>query len=327
MRTLSIDIETYSSVVLKISGVYKYVESSDFAILMLAYAFDNEEVRIIDLARGEKMTVQVLSALHNVNIKKTAHNAAFERLCINKHFGIDIPVSQWSCTMVKASMLGLPLSLETVAKVLHLSEQKDTEGKNLIRFFCQPCKPSKANGMRTRSLPEHDPVKWEIFLAYCKQDVVTERAIRNRVDFFQVPAMEEDLYNLDQTINDTGVLLDPVFINNAITIDAEYRERLTAEAIELTGLRNPNSVAQLKRWIEAETDETVTALKKDDVTALLDKSDNKAVQRLLTIRQEISKTSIKKYIAMTEVFEAVIREQEGCYSSMVQTVQAVGPVA
>ena len=301
MPVVSIDIETYSSVDLKTSGVYKYIESPDFTILMLAYAVDNGEVQIVDFASGECLTDELSNFFEYPELCTfTAHNASFERLCINRFYMLDIPASSWSCNMVKCAMLGLPMALEQVAKVLRLPEQKDTEGKALIRYFCLPCKPTKANGLRTRNLPEHAPEKWQKFLSYCKQDVETERAIRNKIAFFEIPDTEIALYNLDQKINDTGVLLDPVLINNALYIDTNYRERLKAEAIEITGLANPNSAAQLKKWIADETDTAVDGLKKDDVLQLLKDVDNETVERMLYIRQEMSKTSVKKYVAMTK---------------------------
>lgn len=298
MRKLSIDIETFSSYNLKDVGVYKYVESPEFAILLFAYAFDDDDVRVVDLANGEELPGEVIDAILYDDITLCAHNAAFERTCINKHFGWEIPAEQWSCTMVHAAMLGLPMALDQVAKVLKLEDQKDTEGKNLIRYFCVPCKPTKANGERTRNLPEHAPEKWAKFTEYCRQDVVVEREVKKKVNFYEIPQIEKDLWCLDQRINDTGVLLDVPFIKNAIRIDAAYRQRLEAEAVELTGLNNPNSVSQLKQWLEAETGETVDALRKDNVTELLKSTTNAQVERLLIIRQEMSKTSIKKYKAM-----------------------------
>lgn len=299
MRTLSIDIETYSGTDLKEVGVYKYVEASDFAILLFAYAFDGEPVRLVDLASGEQLPAEVEDALTDEDILKTAFNANFERTCIAKHFNITLPPEQWECTMVKASMLGLPLSLEVVARVLKLEQEKMSSGKALIRFFSLPCKPTKANGQRTRNLPEHDAAKWSEFGQYCVQDVVVEREIRKKISFFSMPAQEEKLWQLDQQINDTGVLLDPVLIKNAIRIDSLYRVRLTEEAIELTGLDNPNSAAQLKTWIGAETGTTVEKLTKEEVPVLLENTDCQIVKRVLNIRQEMSKTSVKKYEAMS----------------------------
>lgn len=300
MRTLSIDIETYSSTDIKGAGVYKYVEAPDFDILLFAYAFDNEPVQVVDLAGGEMLPYEVISALKDPAVLKKAFNANFERVCISKWLNVYLPVEQWQCTMVHASMIGLPLSLEQVAKALKLEQQKMTEGKALIRYFSMPCKPSKANGMRTRNLPEHDAEKWEKFKAYCVQDVVTERAIYDKLSFFQVPDIEKQLWYLDQRINDTGVLLDTELVGNAIEIDNNYRERLTTEAIELTGLSNPNSAAQLKNWIGTETGAEVEKLTKESVPELLAQTDSETVQRVLNIRQEMAKTSVTKYKAMVK---------------------------
>ena len=300
-RKLSIDIETYSSYNLKDVGVYKYTEAPDFAILLLAYAFDDEPVQVVDLANGEQLPDEVANALaHYCGVELCAHNAAFERVCINKHFEYDFQteISQWSCTMVHASMLGLPLALDQVAKVLRLTDQKDARGKALIKHFCQPCKPTKANGQRTRNTKDTDPEKWAEFIEYCRQDVVVERQIRNKIAWHELPASERELWCLDQKINDTGVLLDVPFIKNAIRIDADYRARLEREAIELTGLDNPNSVAQLRGWLEAETGSAVEKLRKDDVTTMLDTVSSDTAKRVLEIRQEMSKTSNKKYFAM-----------------------------
>lgn len=297
-RTLAIDIETYSPVDISKEGVYKYVQHPDFAILMLAYAFDDEPARIVDLACGEELPLDVFRALHAPYTELTAHNAQFERTCINKFFNYAIPPERWSCTMVHASMVGLPMALGQVAIVLKLAQQKDTEGKALIRYFCVPCKPSKANGGRTRNLPAHAPEKWQKFKDYCVQDVVVEREIRNRISFYEISDTEKALYCLDQRINDRGVLVDHDFVENAIAIDAQHRATLVAEASALTGLSNVNSVTQVKAWLEAEIGEDIATLRKDDVTNLLGSTDSESAKRMLEIRRELSKTSIKKYAAM-----------------------------
>lgn len=298
MHTLSIDIETYSGINLGKAGVYHYVEAPDFEILLFAYKIDDGPVYVIDLANNEEIPEEVKVALVDPKVEKKAFNANFERVCISKYFGILLPAEQWECTMVKASMLGLPLALETVAKVMNLSEQK-AAGKALIRYFSVPCKPTKANGMRTRNLPAHAPEKWAEFKAYCVQDVVVEDTISQKIAFFQIPAQEKKLWALDQKINDTGVLMDHSFITNAISIDGNYRERLTEEAITLTGLSNPNSAAQLKNWVGAELGEEVEKLTKEAVPELLKGTDSDTVKRVLNIRQEMAKTSVKKYMAMT----------------------------
>jgi DNA polymerase len=298
MNILAIDIETFSSADLKKSGVYKYVESPDFDILLFAYSIDGEPTQIVDLANGEQLPEKILIALTSPYVLKTAFNANFERTCIRKKFKTDLPVQQWECTAVKASMLGLPLNLETVAKVLNLEEQKLSTGKSLIRYFTVPCKPSKVNGGRTRNLPEHSPEKWDLFKDYCIQDVVTEQTVRERIAFFNPPIFEKKLWHIDQTINDGGILLDPAFVHNAIRMDATYRDRLTKEAIDITGLENPNSLSQLKEWLNENSEEAITSLTKTDIPELLKQISNEDVKRVLNIRQEMSKTSVKKYGSM-----------------------------
>ncbi|GAB1462197.1 DNA polymerase [Pedobacter sp.] len=304
MKTLAIDIETYSSNDLIKSGVYKYVEAPDFAILLFACSIDGKPIEVFDLTKlntdnkvRERSRI-VFQALTDPNVLKTAFNANFERTCISKFFNLILPPEQWECTMVKASMLGLPLSLDAVAKVLKLEDQKDSKGKALIRYFSIPCKPTKANGGRTRNLPEHDPEKWQQFIDYCEQDVRTELAIREKIKFFEIPETERKLWNLDQKINDEGIIIDPVFVENAISLDAINKERLTKEAIEITGLSNPNSAAQLKTWLSDETGTEVTSLTKEAIPVLLEDTDCDTVTRVLNIRQEMAKTSVKKYEAM-----------------------------
>lgn len=319
MRILSIDIETYSPTDLTKSGVYAYAQDPDFQILLFAYAFDNDPVRVIDIAQGGTLPAEVVEALEDPEVLKTAFNAAFERTCIDEFFKMWLPTEQWECTMVKASMLGLPLSLAAVSGVLKLEQKKMVAGKALIRFFSMPCKPAKSNGMRTRhtacskeyfdSLPEvlsleekyqaETYKKWQTFKAYCGQDVEVERAIRNKIKFFEIPEFEKRLYVLDQDINDRGVMLDRPFIQNAISMDLLSRERLTAEAIKLTGLDNPNSTAQLKQWIGQETGEDVKSLSKETIPGLLENSECEILTKVLQIRQEMAKTSVKKYEAMS----------------------------
>lgn len=298
MHTLAIDIETYSSVDIGKCGMYKYLESPDFEIMLFAYSFDNEPVQVVDLTDLEELPAKIKDALNNDDVLKTAWNAQFERQCIEKFFKIHLPINQWECTMVKASMLGLPLSLDAAGKALQLENGKMADGKALIRYFCIPCKPTKANEQRARNYPVHAPDKWQRFKEYCAQDVVTERTIGSKIAFFQVPEMEKQLYTLDQQINDRGIMIDPQLVKNAIRIDIEHRDRLTKEAINLTGLDNPNSVAQLKTWIGKEMDEEVESLNKKDIPAILAKTDNTIVQKVLELRQEMSKTSVKKYVAM-----------------------------
>lgn len=300
MQTLAIDIETYSSTDLIKSGVYKYVEAPDFTVLLIGYAFDGEEPSVLDVAENPYQAYlgHLKDMLVDPNILKTAFNANFERTCLAKFFDIELPPEQWECTMVKASMLGLPLSLDMVAKVLKLTQQKDAAGKALIKYFSCPCKATKANGERTRNLPEHAPEKWEDYKNYCRQDVKTELAIREKISFFEIPDQEKKLWYLDQHINDRGVLLDKDFVNSAIAVSNKNTALLTAEAIKLTNLDNPNSAAQLKEWLSTEIGESVTSLTKEAIPALLKNVDCDTVTRVLNIRQEMAKTSVKKYEAM-----------------------------
>lgn len=298
IKVLEIDIETYSSVDISSSGVYKYSEADDFTILLFAYACDDKPVQIVDFAAGETLPERIFQALTDPNVLKTAFNAAFERICISRFYGIDLPIDQWECTMVRSAMLGLPLSLAQVGKVLNLEEQKMSEGKALIKYFSCPCKPTKVNGGRTRNLPEHAPEKWSVFKSYCIRDVEVERAIRNKTKGYVIPDSEKALYAVDQRINDRGVLVDMDFVYNAIRMDNVYKTRLCEEAMTLSGLKNPNSVTQLRAWLETETGSTVKALTKKDIPDLLAGTDNSKVKRLLAIRQELAKTSTKKYEAM-----------------------------
>jgi len=296
MTILAIDIETYSSTDLIKSGVYKYVEAPDFEILMIAYSFDGGGIHLLESQYADFDAL--VKYLVDPAILKTAYNANFERTCLAKFFDVELPPEQWECTMVKSSMLGLPLSLDMVAKVLKLSEQKDAAGKALIKYFSMPCKPTKANGERTRNMPEHSPEKWEQFKEYCRQDVKTELAIREKIKFFEIPEEEKKLWCLDQRINDEGVLLDKVFMNQAITMSAMNTAKLSEEAVRLTGLDNPNSAAQLKTWLSEETGEYVNSLTKAAIPEILKSTDCEIVTRVLEIRQEMSKTSVKKYEAM-----------------------------
>ena len=308
MTTLAIDIETFSSVDIKTAGMYKYVESPDFEILLIAYSVNGGPVEVIDLTKYddpdigdiEDYKIQVhplIELLQDPKTLKTAYNAQFERTCLSKYFGIKLSVAQWSCTMAKASMLGLPLGLDNVAKALRLDEQK-LSGKPLIKYFCAPCKPSKVNGERTRNLAHHDPEKWQAFKEYCAQDVVTEQAIAKKISWFPVPETERRVWYLDQEINDRGILINPALVKNAIKLDVEFAGRLSREAAQLTGLENPNSVSQLKAWMLEETGEKVDKLNKDTVPQLLKDTECETVKRVLELRQQMSKTSVKKYLAM-----------------------------
>ncbi|MEG2412881.1 MAG: DNA polymerase [Clostridium sp.] len=299
MKTLAIDVETYSSIDIKTSGAYRYCEAPDFEVMLFAYAFDDEEVQIIDFRAEEDLPDEVIKALENPNVIKTAFNANFERNAISNDFAlIECPPEQWQCTMIKALTIGLPGSLDMVGKVLKLEsdKQKMKEGKALIQYFC---KPTKTNGGRTRNLPEHDPEKWEIFKEYCKQDVEVERTIRNKLSKYITTENEQRLWELDQRINDRGVGTDLLLINKAIECDLVFAERLQNEARELTGLSNPNSPTQLKKWLGERVGYEITSLTKDTIPELIFNSNgNEEVIRVLELRQLMAKTSIKKYEAM-----------------------------
>ncbi len=298
MLRLHIDIETFSSVDLIKSGVYKYVNSPDFEILMIAFAFNSKPVKMIDLKGGERIPDYFKSALRNPLITKIAHNAVFERLCF-KAAGFDIPVDQWECTQVKAAYCGLPLSLDQVSKVLNDEDKvKDSAGKALIRYFSIPCKPTKRNEGRTRNLPHHDPVKWKAFKDYCLQDVEAERAVDHKLEKYKIPKEEVRYYQLDQKINDLGVAIDLELTKKATLLDSQYQKICINRLKEITGLDNPNSVEQLKKWLSLQMSETVKSLTKDDVANLLNATDNKTVREVLSLRQKISKSSIKKYEAI-----------------------------
>ena len=297
MTTLSIDIETYSGASLKDAGVYKYVEDPDFEILLFAYSFDGGEVKVIDFKSEEIFPLNyILNALTSPNVLKTAHNANFEITCISKYFGIELDPAQWQCTMVLAAIVGLPLSLGEVSKVLNLEEQKDTKGKALLNYFSKPCKPTKANGERTRNLPQHAPEKWAELIEYCRQDVVTEMAVKDKLSFVKVTEKEKALWVLDQQINDRGVGVEMQLVENAIKLDDINRTRLVDEASELTGLDNPNSVAQIKQWLQdmMECDE-IKSLNKEAVNKLIKSNEDPNIHNLLKLRQEMGKTSVKKY--------------------------------
>jgi DNA polymerase len=297
-QTLAIDLETFSTVDIKTAGMYKYVESPDFEILLLAYSINGAEPVVVDMAGGEKIPAEFTDVLQNMFVLKTAYNAQFERCCLKKYFDKGLGPMQWECTMAKASMLGLPLGLGPTAAVLKLDQQKMTEGKALIKYFCVPCKPTKTNGQRTRNLPEHDPEKWQKFIEYCRGDVKTELAIREKIKWFKVPDTEKRMWQLDQKINEGGMLVEPRLVKRAINMDRDFAERLAKEAAKLTGLDNPNSVTQLKNWLTAETGHEVESLNKNDVPGLLKKTECETVKRVLELRQQMSKTSIKKYLAM-----------------------------
>ena len=300
MSILSIDIETYSDQDIKKVGAYRYVDTLEFEILLFAYAYDDEPVKIIDLAMGETIPDKIIKDLHNPNVIKSAFNANFERTALGEYFGYMSP-DQWRCTMIKALTIGLPGSLDMVGKALHLPEdkQKLATGKRLIQYFCKPCKPTKANGGRTRNLPEHDLEKWELFKEYCIRDVESERDIRKKLDKFITTKNEQDLWTLDQIINDRGVNTDITVIERAIKMSNDYTATLLARAKELTGLENPNSLAQLKKWIGNKTGQVVESITKDTIPGLIEAAgDNLEVKEMLELRQLMGKTSVKKYETM-----------------------------
>ena len=296
MPTLGIDIETYSEVDLPKCGVYAYAEHPSFEILLFAYAFDDEETQVVDLKGGERLPPRVLDALTDPAITKTAFNAAFERTCIGRCLGKRLDAAQWQCTAVQSAMLALPLSLEGVGEVLGIERKKLKEGGDLVRYFSLPCKPTKANGQRTRNLPEHAPEKWQRFKEYCVRDVEAEREIRAKLQGYPIPAKEQELYRLDQEINDRGIMVDPVLVARAIECDGQYREKTTKRAYELTGLANPNSPAQLKEWLEGQGTE-VDTLDKKAVRALLPGAEGDVLE-VLKLRLLMAKTSVKKYEAI-----------------------------
>lgn len=300
MKSISWDLETYSSVDLTKCGVYRYCESEDFEILLAAYSIDGGAVQVTDLACGEKLPQEILDALEDETVEKWSYNSQFERICLSRLLGYPagdyLAPASWRCSMVWASTLGLPRSLESVGAVLGLEKQKLTEGKDLIRYFCVPCRPTKANGGRTRNRPEHDPEKWKRFKAYNLRDVETEMQIQKRLSNFPVPDAIWEEYHLDQEINDRGIGVDMELVRQAIAIDAHSRERLTAAMRELTELENPNSVQQMKQWLADHGMKTDTLGKK--AVAELVKTAPEPLREVLSLRQQLAKSSVKKYTAM-----------------------------
>ncbi len=300
MKSLSIDIETYSSVNLAKSGVYRYVEAPDFEILLFSYSVDGGAVQVIDLACGEKIPADILGALTDESVTKWAFNAGFERVCLSRYLGLPtgkyIAPASWRCSMVWAATMGLPLSLEGVGAVLGLEKQKLTEGKELIKFFCQPCTPTKANRQRTRNLPAHAPDKWLNFKKYNIRDVEAEMSIQAKLAKFPVPDSVWEEYHLDQEINDRGVALDMTLVQAAIAIDGRSRSELTAAMKKLTELDNPNSVQQMKQWL-ADNGMKTDTLGKKAVAELL-KTAPPELAEVLILRQQLAKSSVKKYQAM-----------------------------
>lgn len=300
MKTLSIDVETYSSAPLAKCGVYKYVEAPDFEILLFGYSADSGPVQVIDLACGEKLPPEITAALTDESITKWAFNANFERICLSRYLGLPtgeyLDPAQWHCSMVWTATMGLPLSLEGVGAVLGLEKQKLCEGKDLIKYFCQPCAPTKSNNGRTRNRPYHAPDKWATFKKYNARDVETEMSIQARLAKFPVPESVWDEYHLDQEINDRGVALDMTLVKQAIDMDGRSRLQLTAAMKKLTELDNPNSVQQMKQWLADNGLETDT-LGKKAVTELL-KTAPEPLGEALSLRQQLAKSSVRKYQTM-----------------------------
>lgn len=298
MRRLHLDIETFSSVDIKKAGVYKYVESIDFEILTIAYAFNDEPIKIVQLALGEDMPKELLNAFNDEQVLLHAHNATFERLAF-KAVGYDIPIARWRCTMIKAAYCGLPLSLEQLSKVLALGDSgKLSKGKALIRYFCMPIKPTKSNGGRLRNFPSDNPAKWDEFTQYNINDVEAERKVYTLLSKYKLPESEILAYQLDQRINDRGVLIDLNFVNNVLKINNEYEELILSELKRITQLENPNSAAQLKDWISKATKKEVSTLAKDELPKLITETTPQAVKDVIELRQKASKTSVRKYDAM-----------------------------
>ncbi|MFU0530792.1 DNA polymerase [Gardnerella vaginalis] len=312
MENLSVDLETFSSVDLKKCGVYKYAESDDFEILLFGYSVDGSEVKVVDLAQGETIPEVVLSALTDETVTKWAFNAQFERVCLSRYLrdkGINVNPSQtvkseglflnpssWHCTMIWSATLGLPMSLESVGAVLGLDKQKLTSGKNLIKYFCLPCNPTKVNGGRTRNKYFHDKEKWELFKSYNKRDVEVEMSIQEKLSRFPVPDFLWQEFYLDQTINDRGIGIDSLFVESAIRLDQEVKTHLMDELKHITGLENPNSVLQMRSWLKEHGLEMESLGKKEVAKEL--KTVGKELAEVLRLRQQLAKSSVKKYTAM-----------------------------
>ena len=314
IKSLSIDLETYSDIDLSKCGVYKYTESDNFEILLFAYSVNHEEVKVVDLAQGEKIPIEIIKALVDDEVTKWAYNASFERVCLSRYISRYYPEyfisysinedtvneflapSSWRCSMIWSAYLGLPLSLAGVGAVLGLEEQKLKEGKDLIKYFCVPCNPTKSNGGRTRNLPEHDNAKWELFKNYNKRDVEVELSIQERLQSYQIPEFLWDEYHLDQEINDRGIALDMELVENAIKFDEISKQKTSDELQRLTNIENPNSVMQMKEWLNDKGVE-MDSLGKKQVSEMI-KEAPKEIVDVLELRQQISKSSVKKYLAM-----------------------------
>lgn len=301
MHTLNIDLETYSSVDIKKAGAWKYIDSPDFEILLFSYSLDGATPVNVDFAQGEVLPPQIAELITSPDCIKRAWNAAFEWGCLSKYIGKPLPPEQWRCTMVHSLYAGYPASLDAAGRALGLPEDKRklNTGKALIRYFCVPCKPTKTNGMRTRNYPHHDPDRWKLFREYNDGDVITESEIGKRLENIAVPDFVQKEWETDLMINYRGVAVDLDMVHGALEIGASVKQRLTHEAINISGLANPNSISQLSSWLEAETETEIASLNKETVSMMLAREDNsQEVQRMLEIRQELGKTSTKKYDAI-----------------------------
>lgn len=299
-RTLSIDLETYSEIDIAKCGSFRYIDDESFEILLLGYAFDDEPVTVIDLTADEEVPADFLAALYDPEVTKTAWNCAFERFGLWKHFGRYCPPEQWSDTMILSAVCGLPLGLGEAGKALRLEadEAKDREGKALIRYFCSPCRPTKVNGGRTRNLPQHDTDKWALFIKYNRQDVVAERAIRKRLLRWEPDSLEHRFWCLDARINERGMRVDRELVHNAIAMDARYKAELTKQAVAISGLENPNSVAQIKQWLLEQEGVEVPSLNKKVVAEVVSQLNGERAKQFMALRTRLAKSSTKKYEAM-----------------------------
>ena len=307
MSRLSVDIETFSSVDLSKSGLYRYVQASDFQVLLLAYSLDGQPVQVVDLAQGEQIPLHIVQALFDPSVEKRAWNAAFEWYCLGRYFGLPQDqllawLNQWKCSMIHAYYCGYPGNLAAAGEAVGIpaDRKKLSVGSALIRTFCIPCTPTKSNGYRTRTLPHHEPEKWELFKQYNAGDVVAEMAIAEKLDAFPVPEQEWQLWRLDMRINERGVECDRQMVESAIRILNTETEALITEAVRLTGVENPNSRDQLLAWLQEETGEELTDLRKNTVAKMVERIEPGKARRVLEIRQELSKSSTKKYAAMLE---------------------------
>lgn len=299
-RTLSIDLETYSEIDIAKCGSFRYIDDESFEILLLGYAFDDDPVTVIDLTADEEAPADFLAALYDPEVTKTAWNCAFERFGLWKHFGRYCPPEQWSDTMILSAVCGLPLGLGEAGKALRLEadEAKDREGKALIRYFCSPCRPTKVNGGRTRNLPQHDTDKWALFIEYNRQDVVAERAIRKRLLRWEPDSLEHRFWCLDARINERGMRVDRELVHNAIAMDARYKAELTEQAVAISGLENPNSVAQIKQWLLEQEGIEVPSLNKKVVAEVVSQLNGERAKQFMALRARLAKSSTKKYEAM-----------------------------